>query len=182
MATRSLICSPGLCRRFGVCRNIGRVVSSLGPLCWNDFALAFLFQCLRRSPSGLLLEQPMLYWQAVWRPLEPFGARREELMKSTRRRHESVSGTARGLLRVVCEHRRGAFLSGPVRTVHDDSGSLAITAWTCAACGRLIEEIRILSPNGNTRQRPIRWAVPAYMATVRLNARPAYEARPSSAS
>ncbi|MEK6803631.1 MAG: hypothetical protein AABZ34_13355 [Nitrospirota bacterium] len=46
--------------------------------------------------------------------------------------------------RSCCRHRQAERLTEPVRTVVDDSGSLAITAWTCAVCGDLIEEIRIL--------------------------------------
>jgi hypothetical protein len=44
-----------------------------------------------------------------------------------------------------CRHEEHAFGLGPVRTVLDDSGTLAIKAWTCAKCGGLMEEIQILS-------------------------------------
>lgn len=57
-----------------------------------------------------------------------------------------------------CEHRR-TFLNGTSRTVMDASGSLAITAWTCADCGGLIEEVHILSRGGMSGHRPIRQAV-----------------------
>lgn len=48
------------------------------------------------------------------------------------------------MVRSRCRHRQNRPAQGPVRTVVDDSGSLAITAWTCADCGDLIEELRIL--------------------------------------
>jgi hypothetical protein len=60
---------------------------------------------------------------------------------------------------VPCSHRRGTGLSGRKRTVVDDSGSLAITAWTCVQCGELIEEIRMLSRDGGLESRSIRYAV-----------------------
>jgi hypothetical protein len=60
---------------------------------------------------------------------------------------------------VRCAHRGGLWMSSRRRTVVDDSGSLAITAWTCADCGELIEEIRILSRDGRPGLRPIRYAV-----------------------
>lgn len=60
---------------------------------------------------------------------------------------------------LLCRHRPGAVLQGSRRTVIDDSGSLAITAWTCAECGELIEEMRILSREGQPEQRPTRYAV-----------------------
>lgn len=58
-----------------------------------------------------------------------------------------------------CGHLRRTFLSGASRTVMDESGSLAITAWTCADCGGLIEEVHILSGGGMSGHRPIRQAV-----------------------
>jgi hypothetical protein len=63
----------------------------------------------------------------------------------------------------ACRHRSGAVASGRSRTVLDDSGSLAITAWTCTDCGELIEEIRILSPEGRSEARPVRYTVSARM-------------------
>jgi len=60
-----------------------------------------------------------------------------------------------------CRHRPSAVLRGQSRTVTDDSGSLAITAWTCAECGQLIEEIHILSPDGTPERPTIRYAVAA---------------------
>ena len=70
--------------------------------------------------------------------------------------------THRSLIPMVtttCRHRRGAVLKGRSRTVIDDSGSLAITAWTCSDCGELFEEIHILSRNGKSAHRPIRYSV-----------------------
>jgi hypothetical protein len=60
--------------------------------------------------------------------------------------------------RLHCAHRRNSS-RGPSRTVVDDAGSLAITAWTCALCGDLVEEIRMLSRNGTSRLFPIRDAI-----------------------
>lgn len=59
----------------------------------------------------------------------------------------------------TCGHQGGRQLHGRSRTVLDDSGSLAITAWTCAACGGLIEEIRILSHDGKADHRRFQYAV-----------------------
>ncbi|HSE58873.1 MAG TPA: hypothetical protein VLA99_09240 [Nitrospiraceae bacterium] len=58
-----------------------------------------------------------------------------------------------------CAHLRRKFLNGTSRTVMDESGSLAITAWTCADCGGLIEEVHILPRDGLSVRRPIRYAV-----------------------
>jgi DNA-directed RNA polymerase subunit RPC12/RpoP len=60
---------------------------------------------------------------------------------------------------IGCQYCRGTFMGGTSRTVLDDSGSLAITAWTCARCGGVIEEIRILTQDEKVRPRPIRYAV-----------------------
>jgi hypothetical protein len=60
---------------------------------------------------------------------------------------------------LLCLHQDGRPLSGRSRTVLDESGSLAITAWTCATCGELIEEIRILSHDGKPDLHPIRYTV-----------------------
>ncbi|WP_053377961.1 hypothetical protein [Nitrospira moscoviensis] len=60
-----------------------------------------------------------------------------------------------------CRHRQPAVLRGRSRTVTDDSGMLAITAWTCAECGQVIEEIRILSRDGRSERPAIRYAVAA---------------------
>ena len=67
-------------------------------------------------------------------------------------------------LHVECRHRRSSAYAGPVRTVIDDSGSLAITVWTCTLCGVLIEEIRVLSRDGSSRPYPIRYAVPSQVS------------------
>ena len=47
--------------------------------------------------------------------------------------------------RANCRHGQADRVAGPFRTVVDDSGSLAITAWTCAACGEDIEPARLKS-------------------------------------
>ena len=71
-----------------------------------------------------------------------------------------------------CRHGQADRVAGPVRTVVDDSGSLAITAWTCAACGNLIEELHLLSRNGKARPYPVRHAVASQTETGRLAALP----------
>ena len=56
---------------------------------------------------------------------------------------DEQSGSAMG-----CEHCHGIMMNGSSRTVLDDSGSLAITAWRCSSCDGVIEEIQILSRYG----------------------------------
>ena len=68
---------------------------------------------------------------------------------------------------IACRNCYGA--DGTGRTVLDDSGTLAITAWACAKCGGVVEEIRILVQDRKAQPRPIRYAV----ATPRLIGRPA---------
>jgi len=63
---------------------------------------------------------------------------------------------------IACRHCFNTFntvIGGKGRTVLDDSGTLAITAWTCARCGGVIEEIRIMVQDGKAQPRPIRYAV-----------------------
>lgn len=60
---------------------------------------------------------------------------------------------------IECRHCYDTVIGGTGRTVLDDSGTLAITAWTCARCGGVIEEIRIMVADGKTQPRPIRYAV-----------------------
>jgi hypothetical protein len=60
---------------------------------------------------------------------------------------------------VACRHCYDTVIGGTGRTVLDDSGTLAITAWTCARCGGVIEEIRIMVQDGKAQPRPIRYAV-----------------------
>ena len=59
----------------------------------------------------------------------------------------------------ACRHCYDTVMGGRGRTVLDDSGTLAITAWTCARCGRIIEEVRLLVEEGKAQPRPIRYAV-----------------------
>jgi len=58
---------------------------------------------------------------------------------------------------IACRNCYGA--GGTGRTVLDDSGTLAITAWTCAKCGGVVEEIRIMVQDGKAQPRPIGYAV-----------------------
>lgn len=60
---------------------------------------------------------------------------------------------------IACRHCFNIVIGGKGRTVLDDSGTLAITAWTCAKCGGVIEEIRIMVQDGKAQPRPIRYAV-----------------------
>lgn len=60
---------------------------------------------------------------------------------------------------IVCQYCRCIVTDEASRTVLDDSGSLAITAWTCSRCGGIIEEIRILANDGRAQQPPVRYAL-----------------------
>ncbi|MGH7215836.1 MAG: hypothetical protein ACREIG_01215 [Nitrospiraceae bacterium] len=70
---------------------------------------------------------------------------------------------------IACRHSHYTVVGGKGRTVLDDSGTLAITAWTCTRCGGVIEEIRIMVQDGKAQPRPIRYAV----APPRSTGRPA---------
>jgi hypothetical protein len=56
-----------------------------------------------------------------------------------------------------CFHKPA--VGGTSRTVVDDSGFLAITAWTCPECGEVIEEVNILTREGKVQPRAMRYAV-----------------------
>ena len=58
-----------------------------------------------------------------------------------------------------CAHCHRILMGGTVRTVLDDDGSLAITAWRCESCGGVIEEIQILPRYGKAQPRPMQYAV-----------------------
>lgn len=60
-------------------------------------------------------------------------------------------------VRSQCRHRLVAPVGDSIRIATDASGSLAIRAWTCQACGDLIEEIRLLSRKGRVQRQPIRY-------------------------
>jgi hypothetical protein len=60
---------------------------------------------------------------------------------------------------IACRHSHDTVVGGKGRTVLDDSGTLAITAWTCAKCGGVIEEIRIIVQDGKAQPRPMRYGV-----------------------
>src|SRR5262245_29304246 len=68
---------------------------------------------------------------------------------------------------IACRYCYDTVIDGTGRTVLDDSGALAITAWTCAKCGGVIEEIRIMARGGETQPRPIRYAVAPPYSTGR---------------
>lgn len=60
---------------------------------------------------------------------------------------------------IACRHCYDTVMSERGRTVLDDSGTLAITAWTCTTCGGVIEEVCIMVQDGKAQPRPIRYAV-----------------------
>jgi hypothetical protein len=60
---------------------------------------------------------------------------------------------------IACRYCYDTVIGGTGRTVLDDSGALAITAWTCAKCSGVIEEIRIIARGGKTLPRSIQYAV-----------------------
>lgn len=80
-------------------------------------------------------------------------------MRSTKRSLEAIGRNFQERSSAPCDHRNNGLLNQTSRTVLDDSGSLAITAWTCLKCGGVVEEIRILTQDGKARTRPIRFAV-----------------------
>lgn len=82
-----------------------------------------------------------------------------------------TNGSWTSMAAALCPHRRGAVAKGRSRTVTDDSGTLAITAWTCADCGELIEEIHILSRDGKAESRPARYSLvpPRRLTNVQAN-------------
>ena len=59
---------------------------------------------------------------------------------------------------LACRHCYDTVMSGRGRTVLDDSGTLAITAWTCATCGGVIEEVRMMVQGRKAHPHPIRYA------------------------
>jgi len=59
---------------------------------------------------------------------------------------------------IACPHCYDAVMGGRSRTVLDDSGTVAITAWTCAMCGGVIEEARIMMQGRKSHPRTIRYA------------------------
>jgi hypothetical protein len=67
-----------------------------------------------------------------------------------------------------CVYCHAIMMNGSHRTVQDDRGSLAITAWKCSSCDGVIEEIQILSRHGKVQPRPIRYTVKPQRSTRRL--------------
>ena len=93
-------------------------------------------------------------------------------MSSIKNRRFVSMATAATSSRANCRHGQADRVAGPFRTVVDDSGSLAITAWTCAACGDVIEALHLLSRDGKTQPYPIRRAVASQAETRRFAALP----------
>lgn len=58
-----------------------------------------------------------------------------------------------------CRSCHGMMVGGKNRTVLDDSGSLAITAWWCRDCDEVIEEVRTRPRGGDMKPRRVRYAV-----------------------
>lgn len=56
-----------------------------------------------------------------------------------------------------CECCHGIMMNGSSRTVLDDSGTLAITAWGCSSCDGVMEEIQILSRHEKAKPPSIRY-------------------------
>lgn len=89
-------------------------------------------------------------------------------MKSDKQSAEPVARVSGQSGTLRCDHRKGRVFNKTYRTVIDDSGSLAITAWTCAMCDDLVEEIRLLSRNGISQLHPIRYTVASRAMTEQL--------------
>ena len=68
---------------------------------------------------------------------------------------------------IACRHGYDQVMGGRGRTVLDDSRTLAITAWTCAECGGVIEEVRIVVQDRKAQPRLIRYAVVPLRSTRR---------------
>jgi hypothetical protein len=58
-----------------------------------------------------------------------------------------------------CEHCHRVTTRRSSRTVLDESGSLAITAWQCLRCHGVTEELFVLSRDRWAQPRRIRYAV-----------------------
>ncbi len=58
-----------------------------------------------------------------------------------------------------CRSCHGMMAGGKSRTVLDDSGALAITAWWCRSCDEVIEEVRTRPRYGDIKARRVRYAV-----------------------
>ena len=59
----------------------------------------------------------------------------------------------------LCNYCHKTVIPGASRTVLDDNGSLAITAWTCVKCGSVNQEIVVLSKDGQVMPRPYQYVV-----------------------
>lgn len=81
-------------------------------------------------------------------------------MRSAKRSLASIGRSFQQRGPMTCDHRNNGLLQQRTsRTVLDDSGSLAITAWTCSKCGGVIEKIYILAQDGTTQAGSARFAV-----------------------
>lgn len=78
-----------------------------------------------------------------------------ELQKRTPHNHRPLLTAATTTHR----HTHEGVLEERSRTVIDDSGSLAITAWTCAACGALVEELLLLSRERTAARPTMRYRI-----------------------
>ncbi len=91
-------------------------------------------------------------------------------MRTVKQAYRITAPKAESMSRAWCEHRHGSLVKRSMRTVVDDNGSLAITAWTCVVCRNVIEEIHFLSHDGTAQRRPIRYTVALPATTGRLTA------------
>lgn len=80
-------------------------------------------------------------------------------MKGRNQSFESIVQRSPRISSMTCNHKAHGVMSGTSRTVLDDSGSLAITAWTCSKCGKVVEEIGIMTQDGKVRSHRMRFAV-----------------------
>jgi DNA-directed RNA polymerase subunit RPC12/RpoP len=58
-----------------------------------------------------------------------------------------------------CEHCSRMIVTKKSRTMMNDYGSLAVTAWRCARCGGITEEVRVLEPAAGGEAYRSRYAV-----------------------
>ena len=78
-------------------------------------------------------------------------------MVTPKRGFETAISHTHTAAHLQCRHRSVAPAPGSIRIAMDASGSLAIRAWTCPACGDLIEEIQLLSRRRLVQRQSIRF-------------------------
>ena len=83
----------------------------------------------------------------------------KEAMSTAKKRQKTFAPITDSTSQTWRGHQHRSLGTQSTRTVIDDSGSLAITAWTCVICSKVIEEIQILSRDGTAQQHKIRYTV-----------------------